>query len=331
MLKPLLQSAGKTLRDATQASIDLFKVMIPIIIGVKILQEFDLIGYLAVPLSPLMELVGLPAQMGLVWATGMVVNIYSALIVYVSLAADFQLSVAQVTTLATLLLMAHGLPIECKVAQKCGPSFTVQVIIRTAAAFTCALLLHGLYSATGALNEPAHIFWTPGTPPDTLAAWAWGQVQNLFSIYCIVVGLMFMMKALDKLRITEFINRLLRPVLRRIGIGPSAATLTVVGLTLGMAYGSGLIIHESRSGKVPPRDIFYSITLMGIAHSLIEDTLLLAMIGADFSGILWVRLAFSLILMAVLVQIASRMSDSTFNRAFMSKQFTAQAAQKAAS
>ncbi|NMC48238.1 MAG: hypothetical protein GYA47_02220, partial [Desulfovibrio sp.] len=65
----LAAPALSALRDAVRISLDLYKIMIPVIIGVKILKELDLISLLAVPLSPLMELTGLPADMGLVWAT----------------------------------------------------------------------------------------------------------------------------------------------------------------------------------------------------------------------------------------------------------------------
>ncbi|NJB68732.1 hypothetical protein GGQ74_002405 [Desulfobaculum xiamenense] len=324
MIKTALNAAGTIFRDATHASLDLFKVMIPITILVKILQELDLIRHVAVPLAPIMELVGLPASMGLVWATGLVVNIYSALIVYVSLAAEAQLTVAQVTVLSTMLLIAHSLPVECKVAQKCGPSLTGQIVIRLVAAFACGILLHAGYAATGTLQDAARIFWSPGEPPATIAAWALGQGQNLLSIFCIILVLMAAMKLLHKLRVIEGINHLLRPVLTRIGIGPEASTLTVVGLTLGLSYGSGLIIHEIRAGRIPRRDIFSSLTLMGLSHALIEDTLLMAMIGAHFSGILWGRLLFSLAFMALLVRVISRMSDATFGRTFMRKTAEAQ-------
>ena len=37
-------------------------------------------------LSPIMRVVGLPGSMGLVWATGMLVNMYAAIVVFASLA-----------------------------------------------------------------------------------------------------------------------------------------------------------------------------------------------------------------------------------------------------
>jgi hypothetical protein len=72
MSASLAASAQKALRDAARISLDLYKVMVPVIIGVKILKELDLISYLAVPLGPLMELAGLPANMGLAYGGGLI-------------------------------------------------------------------------------------------------------------------------------------------------------------------------------------------------------------------------------------------------------------------
>jgi hypothetical protein len=149
--------------------------------------------------------------------------------------------------------------------------------------------------------------------------WAIGQIQNLGSIFLIILGLLAFMKLATALRLTELCNHLLRPVLKIIGIGPSASTITVVGLSLGITYGSGLILHEISNGRVGRRDIFFSMSLMGMSHALIEDTLLMVMIGAHHSGILWVRLGFSLLMMAVLVRIVRGMSNERFDKLFMSR------------
>ena len=112
-MKRLIKLASEILRDAFSASFELFKVMIPIIILVKALQEFGLIQYLAWPLEPIMSLVGLPAEMGLVWATALINNIYTGIIVLLSLTGDIPLTTAQATVLGVLMLVGHGLPVEC--------------------------------------------------------------------------------------------------------------------------------------------------------------------------------------------------------------------------
>jgi hypothetical protein len=88
----------------------------------------------------------------------------------------------------------------------------------------------------------------------------------------------------------------------------------MIGLTLGIAYGGGLIIHQAKSGSVPPRDLFFSITLMGLSHSLIEDTMLMIMVGAHISGVLLARIVFSLAAVAVIAGVCRRLPKSWAER-----------------
>ncbi|MBU1001848.1 MAG: hypothetical protein KKE73_04930 [Proteobacteria bacterium] len=313
----LLRIFKETLRASASVSLTLMRVMIPVIVGVKLLKEFGLIGYLALPLEPVMELVGLPASMGLVWATGLLNTIYGAMIVFVSLAPDAGLTVAQVTVLACMLLIAHGLPVELKVAGMCGPSMLWQGLIRVGVALGCGLTMHLIFSGFDLLQQPNTIFWNPGAEPTSHLAWALGEVRNLASIFLIILSLMLMMKVLDALKVTNLLSWALRPILTRIGIGPSASAVTVVGLTLGLSYGSGLIIHEAKTGRLGRKDAFYSLTLMGLAHALIEDTMLMLMLGANFNGVFWGRLLFTLAFMALLVQVVSRLPLTFFDRTLM--------------
>ncbi|WP_034603467.1 nucleoside recognition domain-containing protein [Halodesulfovibrio aestuarii] len=302
-----LVNACKTLiKDAASASFDLYKVMIPVIIIVKLLQELDLIQYLAVPLKPIMGIAGLPAEMGLVWATSMIVNLYSGLIVYISMVPTMApLSVAQITTLATMMLIAHSLPVECKVAQKCGISMMGQLIVRILSAFFVGFFMHLVFSKTGIFAEPSKILLEPQLPESGLIPWALNEANNLAYIFVIILALFALMRLLTYYGITEKLNELLRPILQAIGIGKDAATLTVLGLSLGITYGSGLIIHEIKSGSLSKRDVFASLTLMGLAHALIEDTLLMMLIGAHISGTLWTRLLFAIIFVGVMMRFYS--------------------------
>jgi hypothetical protein len=310
---PLREWTG-LFRDALKLSLDLFKIMVPVIIVVKILKELDLITYLALPLGPVMKVVGLPAEMGLVWATAMLNNLYGAIVVLLSLVKDAPISAAQATVLCVMMLVAHTLPIELKIAQTSGPRLLFQALCRLSAALLLGWLLHIFYSRSGLLQQPVDILFRPevntGSHRETLSLWALGEVQNLLSIFFIILGLFLLMRVLKKLRIIDAMNRMLNPVLKLMGIGPKASAITVIGLTLGISYGGGLIIHEARSGRVHKRDVFYSLTLMGLSHALIEDTLLMVMVGGHLSGVLWARLAFSLLAVTFLVKISTRLPEA---------------------
>lgn len=304
----LRQAVLGLFKDANRTSFELFRIMVPVMVVVKLLQELELIGYLALPLGPVMELLGLPAQTGLVWATALVMNIYSAIVVYAALLPDMQvLSVAQITVLSVVILIAHNLPVELRIAQRCGLSLMVQLLIRVLGALVCGLLLHWLFTASGLLQDPAVMRFVPEQSDPALSAWALAQLRTLAAIYCIVLVLMGFMRALQQLRILELMNKLLRPALKLMGIGKQAASITVVGLTLGIAYGGGLIIHEVRSGAVPHKDVFGSMSLMGLAHALIEDTLLMSLLGAHSVGTFWFRLLFSLLAVALITRLHTRL------------------------
>lgn len=306
----LITIAKELVHDAISASMELFKVMIPILIGVKILQELGLIEYLAWPLKPVMTLLGLPAEMGLVWATAMINSIYAGLIVFISLIQNNPLTTAQATVLATLLLICHSLPLESSIARKSGARFLFQCIVRLIGALILGWLLNLLYTSTGTLQEPATILFQTASlsnTDQTLANWALNQGKNLLSIFGVILGLLVTMRILHAIKVIDLMNRILRPILKIIGIGPKASAITVIGLTMGLSYGGGLIINEAKNGNIDKKDIFYSLTLMGLCHSLIEDSLLLLLIGSNFTSIFWGRLLFAIIAMAAIVQIVQRL------------------------
>jgi len=314
-----LQSLAGFLREvfieACQVSFRLFRIMIPILIGVKILQEAGLIIYLAKPLNPVMQLMGLPGETGLIWATAMVNNLYSGIIVFLSLADSMQLSVGQVTILSTVMLVAHALPIEVKIAQAAGTRFAFQALLRIGGAFVLGWGLHFVYSLSNTLQEANVIFWQGEVPVHpSLFSWAQSQVKNLVLIFGIILILVILMRLMRKLHIVDALIWFLRPVLRFLEIGREAATLTIIGMVMGLTYGGGLIIQESKSGNVSRQDVFASLTLMGLTHSLIEDTLLLSLLGAHMSGILWARLVFSLLVVALLVRLLAYLPGNFVHR-----------------
>ena len=310
----LLQEANDILRRSVGITLALYKIMIPIIIGVKILQELELISWLAMPLAPVMHLVGLPGEMGLVWATAMINNVYSGMIVFVSLAGHHDLSVAQVTVLCTMILLAHSLPIELQVVGKSGPRMGFQALLRIGGALVLGWLLSKVYAMGGWLQEPSVLMWHPDPESGSLAVWAAGAGQEPgHGLRHDHVSQRAHARAVGP-GITDLCVRLLSPVLRLLGIGPEAGTLTIVGMVMGLSYGGGLIMHEAHSGRVPPKDIFSSLSLMSLSHSVFEDTFLMAVLGGHSSGLLLARVAFTMIVVAALVRLVAWLGDGFFYR-----------------
>lgn len=292
----------------------LFRIMIPLIVAVKVLQEIDGVAFLGNLLSPVMEVVGLPGSMGLVWATAILVNIYAGMIVFVSLMATNPVTVAQTTVLTLMMLVAHNLPVELRIAQKAGVRLRFMLLLRMCSAFLFGWVTFRIYQWGGWLQELNTAKWVPRAAESSLSAWAVSQLRDLVLIFFIILALVLLMKILARVGITGIMIRILNPILKLLGIGPSASTITIIGMTLGLAYGGGLIIKEAVSGRLDGRDVLFSLTLMALSHSLIEDTLLMAILGADLSGILWGRVLLSLLAVFFLVKLISRLPERILNR-----------------
>ncbi|WP_052813266.1 nucleoside recognition domain-containing protein [Desulfonatronum thioautotrophicum] len=314
--------ASKNARDALRICRALFKIMIPVMIVMKMLQEMGLVGLVGQVMGPMMELFGLPGAMGLVWATAMLTNLYAAAVVLITLLPESPLTSAQVTVLATMMLIAHGLPVELSIARRSGARVRTQLIVRIGAAMLCGWLLnmgYGWLNWGTALVQPS---WLPEAPPSGWTAWMLREVRNLAGIAVIVLIMLMFLDVLKRLGVTDLMIRLLAPLLKSMGIGREAGTITIVGMTLGLSYGGGLIIHEARSGRIPAKDIFLALTFMGLCHSLIEDTLLMLLLGADLSGVLWARMVFSLVFIWILAWTVARLPESVINALLVRSQMS---------
>jgi hypothetical protein len=97
-------------------------------------------------------------------------------------------------------------------------------------------------------------------------------------------------------------------------MGREAAPLAIIGMTLGISYGGGLLIREVEGGKLSRKDVFIALALMGLCHSVIEDTLVVMVFGAQLSGILWARVIFALVVIFVLARLLKRVPQRFFER-----------------
>ncbi|KEI69513.1 hypothetical protein [Endozoicomonas elysicola] len=285
-------------QDSIKVSWTLFRIMIPTILVLKVIEESGGIVYLSQVLSPVMSAVGLPSELGLVWATTLLVNIYSGLLVLINL--DIELSVAQASILGSMMLLAHSLPVEGAIARQAGVSLWATLLVRVGASLLFGFLLYQFYAISGFSQQEVNMLWQQnGQGADaSLAGWAMAQIKNLGMIYLILTSLLLVLRILKLLGIEALMAMALSPLLRFLGISREATNLTIVGVTLGLSYGGGLLIQEARNGRIQPRDIFCSIMLLNLLHSVIEDTLLILLIGADLSAILWGRMIFSILLVS---------------------------------
>ena len=135
-------------------------------------------------------------------------------------------------------------------------------------------------------------------------------------IFFIIFGLLLIMRLLKKYNIIKHLNNFLEPALEFFGMSKKAAPITIIGTTLGLSYGGALIINEVKSNLISKKDSFLSLSMMGLSHSLIEDTLLMITMGAALSGILFGRIFFTIIIMIILIKFINKISKEKLNKYF---------------
>lgn len=272
--------------------------MVPAIIVIKILEEAGLIKWLSKILHPVMGVVGLPGEAGLVWATTLLTNIYAGLVVFFTQLDYNSLNALQLTILGSLMLIAHALIIESAIAKKAGIPVFVTLILRIGGAFIFGFLVNFICSNLGLLQENVRLDYIPSAETEkSLAAWGQEQLYSLLIIYFVIAGLIALLRLMDAVGINLLFQKALSPVLRRIGISKTATSLTMIGMTLGLSYGGGLLINEAKNNTLSRKDIVMSVCLISLYHSIIEDTILILLMGANLSVILFFRLIYALALM----------------------------------
>ncbi|CAH7316794.1 conserved membrane hypothetical protein [Vibrio chagasii] len=314
-MKSTYQFFKELLKEIFDVTSTLFRIMIPIIIVIKVVEELGGIVILSEWLSPIMESVGLPKEMGLVWATTILTNIYAGLIILIN--SDVSLTVAQASVLGSMMLLAHSLPIEGAIAKKAGVSWLATLSVRVGGSLVLAWLLNLSYQYGDLLNYPATVLWQPEVSSDnSYIGWAIEQLKNFGVIFMVISALLLLLKVLKVLGIEKLMALLLRPFLRLLGISKDATNLTIIGITLGLSFGGGLLINEAKKGHIAARDVFTAIMLLNLLHSLIEDTLLILLIGADFYTIFWGRIVFSVLIVALISHAIKRVKPTICERYF---------------
>lgn len=290
----------------------LLRITVPISLLTELLSRMGVIKAVAPAFGPVMNIVGLPPELGLAWLTAMLVGIWGTLPLMFILVPVSEMSTVDVTVFSALILFAHGLPLEQKIIQKAGPGMIATTTLRILGGLVYAFLLHHLLQATGWLSAPVAPAWVPITVSLDWPAYLWGLGETMVIMLVVLLLLSLSLEVLKTTGVLGLMMKAIEPLLRLAGIRGEAGHLTAIGLFLGISYGAGLLIQEARSGILSPRQVFLSCVFMGFAHAIIEDTLLMVSLGADIYSILIGRVIFAIGATAAIALVLATISDQAF-------------------
>ena len=301
--------------ESKKIFIVLFKVIVPIVIIIRVLELLGLIPVFAKYLEPLTSFVGIDGSLGLVWMAAMLVNIYAGMAAFATLQSMFDYTVAETTILGLMILIAHSLPIEVAIAKKSGVSAIFTFLFRFLNALIAGKILFYIFEYFNLFQElNTSILSIPNTNISN-TEWIISQIQNFIMIFAIIFFIIAFINILKTFGIWQFILKILKIPLSFLGMSDKVANIILIGLTLGISFGGGFLIEEAKKKEINKKDIFLSLSFLVICHSIIEDTILILLLGSHISGILFFRFIYTVIVILIMKLILEvRFSDIFLNK-----------------
>ena len=279
----------KSLKSSLTSATLILKLVIPLYIFADILLYFDLLNYISFLFEPITSFLHLPPETAIALAGGMLINIYAA----IAFAAPLGLTPYQWTILAIFLGICHSLITESLIMKKLGIPYLYSILLRGAMAFLTILPV--IYIPQSFFST--EIIQTSQTVPHynsfsqmLLASAQKATLLSLKIIFLISLIIFFM----DWLKSTKFMQEYAKKVNTSFSI--------IVGQLLGITYGAGILISEAKSGNLNRQEIFYISTFLMISHSLLEDTLLFVIFGANYWVIIGMRLLMAFLVSFILLR-----------------------------
>ena len=278
----------------------LFKVILPVVIVIRALELIGAIPFLAKFLEPLTSFIGIDGSLGLVWMAAILVNIYAGLAAFASLQAIFDYSVAETTILGLIILIAHSLPIEVAIAKKSRISWIFNLSFRFINAIVAGKILNLIFTKYELFNEPNQSVLQVPNELVSNFEWATLQIQNFFIIFLIIFFIISTINILKVLGVWSHIINIMKKPLSYLGMSEKVANIILIGLTLGISFGGGFLIEESKKNNISKKDILLSLSFLSLCHSIIEDTILILLLGSHISGILFFRFIYTVIIILLM-------------------------------
>ncbi len=287
-------------QETTKIFLILFKVILPVVIVIRALELIGAIPFLAKFLEPLTGFIGIDGSLGLVWMAAILVNIYAGLAAFASLQAIFDYSVAETTILGLIILIAHSLPIEVAIAKKSRISWIFNLSFRFINAIVAGKILNLIFTKYELFNEPNQSVLQVPNELVSNFEWATLQIQNFFIIFLIIFFIISTINILKALGVWSLIINIMKIPLSYLGMSEKVANIILIGLTLGISFGGGFLIEESKKNNISKKDILLSLSFLSLCHSIIEDTILILLLGSHISGILFFRFIYTVIIILLM-------------------------------
>lgn len=287
----------------------LSKVIFPITLIVVILQYTPVLPWIIDFISPFMGLLGLRGEAAIPLVLGNALNLYAGIAGILSL----ELTVKEVFILATMLSFSHNIFIETGVALRVGVKLWVVLVVRFGLAILAAVIINLVWQGGGEVAKYGALKVSQQVPD------GWGEIILLglqkatfgvIQLALIVIPLMVIIQFLKDRNYLQKFSEKLAPFTKVIGVQPNASLTLVAGLTIGLAYGAGVMIQAVQEDGVSKKDATLVFIFLVACHAVVEDTLIFMPLGIPIWPLLLIRLITAFVLTIVVAYVWRKAEQS---------------------
>ncbi|WP_174614262.1 nucleoside recognition domain-containing protein [Virgibacillus ihumii] len=284
------------------------KVIFPVTLIVTILQHTPVLPWMIEQISPFMALIGLSGEAAVPLVLGNALNLYAGIAAIVS----FDFTVKEVFILAVMMSFSHNLFIESTVASKVGVNGWLITGIRISLAIFSAIVINLFWNGGKEMAEYGLISKS-GVVPDGWSEIIIQGVQTAFlavvQLALIVIPLMMIMQFFREIGWLDVISDKLAPFTKLLGMDKNTSMTLVTGLTIGLAYGAGMMIQAVEEDGVSRRDMYLALIFLVSCHAVVEDTLVFIPLGIPVLPLLLIRLVTAILLTMVVAYVWKRIDN----------------------
>jgi hypothetical protein len=304
---------GNSLKNGFQAGLQttwtLGKVIFPITLIVSLLQHTPVLDWVATLITPIMGIFGLSGEAAIPLVIGNFLNLYAGIAAILSL----DLTVKEVFVLAVMLSFSHNLLIESSVAAKVGLKLWVILLVRFGLAFVSAIVVNLVWQGGGEMAQYGFVSKTDVVPN------GWLEIIGLaiqkagigvVQLALIVIPLMIVIQFLKDLGMLTVFTKWMAPVTRMLGMKENTSMTLVAGLTIGLAYGAGVMIQAVKEDNVSHKDLTLAFIFLVACHAVVEDTLIFIPLGIPVLPLLTIRLVVAILLTITIATIWRKVEAS---------------------
>lgn len=239
---------------------------------------------------------------------GNALNLYAAIGAIVS----FDFTVKEVFIMAMMLSFSHNLFIESAVASRVGVSWWLISGIRIVLALVAAFIIN--------------LVWTGGSESaqygliasNDVVLSGWGEIFlhglktatiAVVQLSLVILPLMLVMQFFRELGWMTSLSKAFAPFTRFLGMKENTSFTLVTGLTIGLAFGAGVMIQAVKEDGVSKKDMLLALIFLVTCHAVVEDTVIFIPLGIPVWPLLVIRLIMAIVLTVTVAFVWNRIED----------------------